>query len=265
MRKFVIVLAILGSAVALYAAFNGAVVGTSQSTGNYGVLGNPFYGVIGDSPGAGGVGVYGRGYGGLSNAFVPSTGVYGDAYNPQGVLPSYSFAGRFYGPVVVSGTLTKTAGSFKIDHPLFPESKYLYHSFVESPDMKNIYDGVAELDEGGQAVVQMPTWFEALNTDFRYQLTCIGRSAPVYIAQEMHKNQFTIAGGGGAMKVSWQVTGVRRDPYAMAHRIPVEENKPLAEQGTFLFPELYGQPASRDVEFARRQVAAKRALGPLTR
>ncbi len=29
-------------------------------------------------------------------------------------------------------------GTFKIDHPLDPENKYLYHSFVESPDSTTI-------------------------------------------------------------------------------------------------------------------------------
>src|SRR6202023_673525 len=74
------------------------------------------------------------------------------------------------GNLSVGGTLSKAAGSFKIDHPLDPENKYLYHSFVESPDMMNIYNGNVVLDANGQAIVQMPDWFEALNQDFRYQL-----------------------------------------------------------------------------------------------
>ena len=56
-----------------------------------------------------------------------------------------------------------------IDHPLDPANKYLYHSFVESPDMKNIYDGVITTDANGDATVVMPDYFEALNKDFRYQ------------------------------------------------------------------------------------------------
>src|SRR5207253_937342 len=98
------------------------------------------------------------------------------------------------GDLVVSGNLSKGGGSFKIDHPLDPENKYLYHSFVESPDMKNIYDGVAVLDAKGESVVELPDWFEALNRDFRYTLTCIGGFAPVYIAEKVAKNRFKIAG-----------------------------------------------------------------------
>ena len=143
------------------------------------------------------------------------------------------------GNVNVVGNLTKGSGSFKIDHPLDPQNKYLYHSFVESPDMKNIYDGVVTIDAGGEAVVQLPEWFEALNEDFRYQLTCIGGFAPVYISQEIADNRFRIAGGKPGMKVSWQITGIRHDPYANIHRIQVEEEKPAGERGTYLHPDAY--------------------------
>jgi hypothetical protein len=145
------------------------------------------------------------------------------------------------GNVTIPGTLSKGGGSFKIDHPLDPANKYLYHSFVESPDMMNIYNGNVILDANGEAWVQLPDWFEALNRDFRYQLTSIGGFAPVYIAEKIQGNRFKIAGGTPGLEVSWQVTGVRQDAYANAHRILVEEDKPTAEQGRYLHPELYGQ------------------------
>ena len=80
------------------------------------------------------------------------------------------YAGKFYGNVEINGTLSKSAGTFKIDHPLDPENKYLYHSFVESPDMMNVYNGNVLLDNNGEAVVKLSDWFEALNMEFRYQL-----------------------------------------------------------------------------------------------
>lgn len=49
----------------------------------------------------------------------------------------------------VDGNLSKAAGSFKIDHPLDPANKYLYHSFVESPVMMNIYNGNITTDGSG--------------------------------------------------------------------------------------------------------------------
>jgi hypothetical protein len=159
-----------------------------------------------------------------------------------------AYAGLFFGDVRVSagnldvvGTLTKSAGSFRIDHPLDPENKYLSHSFVESPDMMNIYNGNVVLDAGGTAVIELPEWFSALNRDFRYQLTAIGSPSPnVHVADEIAENRFRIAGGTAGGRISWQVTGIRRDAYAEAHRIPVEQWKPEGERGLYLQPEAHG-------------------------
>ena len=133
----------------------------------------------------------GRGVSGRATATTGTNyGVYGRTDSPAG------YGGYFVGNLHTTGTLSKSAGSFKIDHPLDPANKYLYHSFVESPDMKNIYDGVAILDAKGAAVVTLPDWFEALNRDFRYQLTPVGAAMPdLHIAQEIQGNRFQIAGG----------------------------------------------------------------------
>jgi hypothetical protein len=197
---------------------------------------------------------------------------------------SSSYAGRFSGPVSVEcaaagcnttyalrvtgnmnvqGTLSKSAGSFRIDHPLDPEGKYLSHSFVESPDMKNLYDGVVRLDANGNASVEMPGWFEALNQEFRYQLTGIGTASPnAYVAEEIKENRFVIAGGTPYAKISWQVTGTRHDAYARAHRIPVEEIKGADEKGRYLTPEAFGK--SRDAAIHRTDTGVP-AINPPTR
>ena len=138
------------------------------------------------------------------------------------------------GDVNVVGNLSKGGGSFKIDHPLDPYNKYLYHSFVESPDMMNVYNGNVHLDKNGEALVEMEDWFEALNRDYRYQLTPIGAAADVYIAQKIENGKFKIAGGNAGQEVSWQVTGIRQDAYANEHRIPIVEIKPANERGTLL-------------------------------
>jgi hypothetical protein len=182
-------------------------------------------------------------------------GVYGNAMGS-----GLNYAGYFQGNTHVNGTLTKAAGSFKIDHPLDPEGKYLYHSFVESPDMKNVYDGVALLDDSGEAWIELPEWFDALNSDFRYQLTCIGSHAPVYIADEISGNRFMIAGGKPGMKVSWQVTGIRQDRYAQEHRIPVEEDKPPNDMGKYLHPELYGASKELSVSYDPKRDDLRRRL-----
>jgi hypothetical protein len=145
------------------------------------------------------------------------------------------------GNLNVNGNLSKSSGTFKIDHPLDPANKYLYHSFVESPDMMNIYNGVVLLDKHGKAIVDLPDYFEALNQDFRYQLTAVGAPGPnLYVAKEIAGNKFIIAGGKPGAKVSWQVTGIRHDAYADAHRVVPEEDKGK-ERGTYLHPELFKQ------------------------
>jgi hypothetical protein len=173
-------------------------------------------------------------------------GVYGLTNSTAG------YAGYFSGRVHVNGTLSKSAGSFKIDHPLDPENKYLSHSFVESPDMKNVYDGVVTTNAAGYATVVLPDWFEALNRDLRYQLTVIDegdRFALAKVAREVEGNRFLVRTSQGGVKVSWQVTGIRRDPYAEEHRIPVEEDKPAEERGKYLQPGAYGLPADRGVDY----------------
>ena len=48
---------------------------------------------------------------------------------------------QIYGNLHVQGRLTAGVKTFRIDHPLDPENKYLSHSSVESPDVMNIYNG----------------------------------------------------------------------------------------------------------------------------
>jgi hypothetical protein len=62
-----------------------------------------------------------------------------------------------------------------------------------------------------------------------------------------NNSNFKIAGGTSGMKVSWQVTGIRKDPWANANRIQVEEDKPANEQGYYIYPELYGQPEEKGI------------------
>jgi len=204
-----------------------------------------------------GIGVFGgtRDGNGVQGSSSTGHGVHGTSGSGYGVYGETSTgkAGYFKGNVTVTGTLSKGGGSFMIDHPLDPEHKYLYHSFVESPDMKNVYDGVVTTDDNGYAEVVLPNWFEALNRDFRYQLTVIGRFAQAIVEEEIHDNRFVIRTNFGHVKVSWQVTGIRKDPFAEAHRIPVEEIKPAEEQGTYLHPKEWGQPEERGVNWKESQ------------
>ena len=212
----------------LHTAGSGVVYGVrgqTSSTGGYGVYGNATattgaaYGVYGKSISTNNgaavrgdgeyVGVWATSSGrwglyattsGTSNSY----GVYGFAPGGSGNYGGYFNGGaRVVGNLEVTGSVSKGSGSFKIDHPLDPENKYLYHSFVESPDMMNVYNGNVELDGSGSAWVDLPAYFEALNRDFRYQLTPIGGPGPnLYVAQEVQNNRFQIAGGGPGLRVS---------------------------------------------------------------
>ncbi len=153
------------------------------------------------------------------------------------------------GAVNVPGTLTKGSGTFKIDHPQDPENKYLYHSFVESPDMMNVYNGNIVTDATGVAIVSLPEYFESLNKDFRYQLTVIGEFAQAIVFKKIANNQFQIKTDKPNIEVSWQVTGIRKDPFAEKNRIVPEVEKTGSEKGKYLHPEAYGLPLDKGVNY----------------
>ena len=202
------------------------VVAYGKTNGVYGLSlhGTAVGGLVVD-----GIAVAGRTQGTTASA-IGVIGVAPTANNSQ------ALAGRFDGNVDVRGALQKSGGGFRIDHPLEPTEKSLNHSFVESAERTNLYDGVAVLDESGRATIELPEWFQAINSDFRYQLTCIGAFAPVYIAEKITEHHFAIAGGQPGMEVCWQVTGRRSDKWAIANPVHVEEPKQSTERGCYRHP-----------------------------
>ncbi|MCS6905033.1 MAG: hypothetical protein NZ576_06585 [Bacteroidia bacterium] len=227
-------------------------VDAGSFNGGYATIG--VYGEASDAPTEARVGtrigVYGYGKGGEF-----SVGVYG-GHDGSG---RRNLAGLFEGDVQVRGGLAKAFGSFMIDHPLYPRHKYLLHSFVESPDMMNIYNGNVISDSLGVAWVELPAYFEALNKDFRYQLTVIGGPYTAYVAQEISSNRFMIKTSAPNVKVSWQVTGIRKDPVAEKYRIQPEIDKQGSEVGKYLHPEVYNQPAELGMQtlFRRSNLPSK--------
>jgi hypothetical protein len=259
----------------------GPILGEDDGSTNYAVYGaqsNLFsnhYAVWGDALGPLGTGVLGQsnsghgviGYSRGLDAILGQSFAGSDTWWSAGVagvnenVGEGAWAGYFTGKVFVSQEIRAPIKHFMIDHPIDPANKYLYHSSVESPDMKNLYDGVVALDNNGEAEIELPNWFSALNKDFRYQLTAIGAPGPnLYIAEEIseantsysksnknNNSHFKIAGGTSGMKVSWQVTGVRNDPYAKAHPIQVEKDKSEKERGLYIHPEVYGQAVEKRI------------------
>jgi hypothetical protein len=166
---------------------------------------------------------------GITGIAVTGVGVRGECRR--------GLAGLFEGDVNIAGSLTvdgpifKSGGGFEIDHPLDPEHMVLRHSFVESPDMLNVYSGTVTTDDNGEAVVELPDYIEALNRDFRYQLTVVGQFAQAVVLHEVRDGRFTVATDHPNVKVCWQVTGVRRDQWADEHRIEVEKTRPTSKHG----------------------------------
>ncbi|MBL8065116.1 MAG: hypothetical protein JNM34_04570 [Chthonomonadaceae bacterium] len=141
--------------------------------------------------------------------------------------------------------------SFVIDHPLDPENMTLKHYCSEGPEPYNVYRGNVRLGSDGAAWVTLPRYFESINRDVSYQLTCVGGFAQVYVSSEVSQNRFQIAGGKPGLKVSWQVTAVRNDAYVRHYGIDPEQMKPESERGLYLAPEAYGLPRSKSTSSAR--------------
>jgi hypothetical protein len=198
-------------------------------------------------------GMYAYGYG------TEDANIYGLYAGASGTTTGSKYAGYFSGNVNVTGTLSKGGGSFKIDHPLDPENKYLYHSFVESPDMMNVYNGNIVTDQNGEAMVELPEYFSALNEDFRYQLTVIGSFSQAIIAEEIMDNRFKIMTDKPNVKVSWQVTGIRKDAWAEKNRIEVEVEKRVGEKGYYLYPEVYGLEYDKSIDYQNNKEAIEGA------
>jgi hypothetical protein len=169
-------------------------------------------------------------------------------------------SGYFAGNLDVAGAITAGTKDFKIDHPLDPANKYLVHASVESSEMMNIYTGNITTDGGGAATVQLPEWFEALNRDFRYQLTVMGQFAQAIVSDKVANHQFRIKTDKPNVEVSWQVTGVRHDAFANANRLQVEEEKALADRGHYLHPELFG--ATKEARISQHSGSGAGHKGP---
>lgn len=130
--------------------------------------------------------------------------------------------------VYIGGALSKASGSFKIDHPLKPKTHWLEHSFVESPDMLNLYTGNAQIKKG-KCKIKMPNWFIPLNgkndDDFTFQLTSLGQQNDLWVKEKMNEKGEVIFAGEKDGKFSYMITAIRHDKWAENHRVKVESKK----------------------------------------
>jgi hypothetical protein len=199
-------------------------------------------------------------------------GVYG-VFQPN---PNYGYGvvgqGNWYGMFANGNSGASGVKSFMIDHPLDPENKYLRHYSIESPEVLNLYRGTAVMDAQGEAIVQLPNYFHAVNVDFSYHLTPMGAATVVYIAAGIDANgAFHIAGGNVGQKICWTVYADRNDAFVQQNpeSISVEPMKRVADVGLYLQPELYGQAKEKGIferykvrpELVKREAELGKAVG----
>ncbi|MCZ7558574.1 MAG: hypothetical protein M5R41_19475 [Bacteroidia bacterium] len=225
-----------------------AVYGENDGSGSWGYIGGPY-------------GAYGRfgAYAGLLGVSDAGVRAARTGTSTLASLVTSTHAGSFVGNVRVQGNLDVTGSivgaskSFLIDHPRNPTEQYLKHVAIEGEEMLTLYSGNVMLDAQGEATVQLPEYFEDINTDIRYQLTCIGGWAQVYIAEKVRNNRFRIAGGTPGLEVSWQLSGVRQDAWARKNPLIPVMDKPASERGSYLHPEAWDQPESRGIGYEENE------------
>lgn len=125
------------------------------------------------------------------------------------------------GNVDISGSLAKGSGSFKIDHPLKPDTHHLLHSFVEAPQADLIYSGTVDL-VAGTAVIDIDL---AIGTSAgTFDALC--RDARVFTSNESGWDavKSTLTAGvltiqcqntSSTDTVSWMVVATRKDTHIM--------------------------------------------------
>jgi hypothetical protein len=205
-------------------------------------------GVGTDTPGAlvnvvgAGTGLWGQSTSDAGNGLIGEADVGTQAYGLWGVSTT-GYAGVFSGNVLVAGNLQVTGTkNFRIDDPLDPANTYLVHAAIESDEALDVYSGNVTTDASGFATVELPAWFDTINTDPRYELTIVGdRGWNARIARALEGNRFTIQTDQPNVEVSWQVTARRNDAYMRAHPFQAEQPKTGAERGKYVDPQAYGK------------------------
>jgi hypothetical protein len=70
--------------------------------------------------------------------------------------------------------------------------------------------------------------------------------------EKVNNNQFKIKTDKPNVEVSWQVTGIRHDKFADAHRVVPEVQKEKEYQGRYLHAAEWGVPDTKSIDFLTR-------------
>ena len=124
----------------------------------------------------------------------------------------------------VSGSLSKSSGSFDIAHPIVP-NKRLVHSFIEGPRCDNIYRGEVNL-VNGNAIVNLDRDCvkdeECAMTEGTFEALCANPMVYLQNNETYDRVKGTINGNkltitcenpGATAKINWLVVGERKDTF----------------------------------------------------
>jgi hypothetical protein len=164
-----------------------------------------------------------------------------------------NYAGYFNGNVEVVGSVTGAGAAAVMDNPKDPSGSYLYQSAIVGGERVTFYNGNVKIGADKEATVKLPSYFEDINGDPRYQLTVVGKQAQAWIKRGVQDNTFVIATDTEDVEVSWQVSGVRVDAWAKAKPFKETAAKTGQAKGKYLHPEAYGKPASAGINYERSQ------------
>ncbi len=242
---------------------------TSESVGVYGTSeagdGSGVFGINTQLDNAA-VGVYGQVGDGSTSTYDPAAivgwcditnddygvgGYFSAEYNgiyAENRTTTLGYAGFFSGDIYATGTANASIKSFVIDNPENPDEEVLRHTSIESNEAMVIYRGKVQLNDAGEANVELPSYFKALTKEDEatVQITCIGQ--PFNIGYEWNGDFTSFTAYGDANReVSWMVMADRDDPYMKENRKPVITKKDDShdkgyQPGYYIHPELYGQP-----------------------
>ena len=135
----------------------------------------------------------------------------------------------------VTGAISKGSGSFRIDHPLKPDTHHLVHSFVEAPTADNRYTGMVTLVAGkaevnlDEAAGMSDGTFVALNRNIRRHTKNESGFTPV--KSSISGNILTITAKTTTCtdEVFWEVIGERQDQHMYDTEWTDDEGRVIVE------------------------------------